>query len=249
MTTPDGAVHPAPHRFPVVLTLFVLVALAILMSLGVWQMQRLRWKEGLLRQIAALESAPAQPLAGVLARQKSGGDAAFTRVSTSCPDLETRPVLRLFTVAEGGVAGYRLIAACPLPPGGGYGSILVDRGFVAQLGDQLPHDLPGQLITAPVVGVLRDGGERSFVTPANQPGPNQWYWRDVAAMAKALKAPNPAPLYLMLESPAPASGEPRPSPLPPNLPNNHLGYAITWFGLAGALVGVYLAMLFRKRQS
>ena len=197
MTSPDGAA-PAPlHRFPVVLTLFVLVALAILMSLGVWQMHRLKWKEGLLHQIAALESAPAQPLAAVLARQKSGGDAAFTRVRTSCPDLETRPVLRLFTV----------------------------------------------------IGVLRGGGERSFVTPPNQPGQNQWYWRDVAAMAKALNARDPAPLYLMLESPAPGSGEPRPSPLPPNLPNNHLGYAITWFGLAGALVGVYLAMLFRKRQS
>ena len=246
MTSPDGAAPAVPQRFPFVLTLFALVALAILMSLGVWQLQRLKWKTGLLQQIAALEAAPAQPLASVLARQKAGGDAAFTRVSTSCGDLETRPVLRLFSVAEGGVAGYRLIAACPLASGP-YGSILVDRGFVAQLGDQLPHDLPGHPITAPVVGVLRGGGERSFVTPQNQPGQNQWYWRDVAAMAKALKAPDPAPLYLMLESPAPASGEPRPSPLPPNVPNNHLGYAITWFGLAGALVGVYLAMLFRKR--
>ncbi len=222
--------------------------LAILVWLGTWQLQRLKWKEGLLHQIAALETAPAQPLQAVLAREKAGADIAFTRVSTSCPDVETRPVVRLFTVAEGGVAGYRLITACPLPSGP-YGSILVDRGFVAQLGDEQPRDLPGHPIAQPVVGVLRGGGERSFVTPKNRPDQNQWYWRDVAAMARALHAPNPAPLYLMLESPAPASGEPRPSALPPNIPNNHLGYAITWFGLAGALVGVYLAMLLRKRSN
>jgi surfeit locus 1 family protein len=249
MSDRGGPAAAAPERFPVVLTLIVLVMLAILVSLGVWQLQRLKWKENLLHQIAALESAPAQPLSSVLAREKAGADVSFTRVSTPCPDVETRPVLRLFTVAEGGVAGYRLITACPLAPGEGYGSILVDRGFVAQLGDELPRDLPGQPIAAPVVGVLRGGGERSFVTPKNRPGQNQWYWRDVAAMAQALHAPDPAPLYLMLESPAPASGQPRPSPLPPNIPNNHLGYAITWFGLAGALVGVYLAMLFRKRQT
>ena len=246
MTEPAAARR---ERFPIVLTLIVLVMLAILAALGVWQLQRLKWKENLLRQIAALEAAPARPLGSVLTLQKSGHDEAFTRVATPCPDVETRPVLRLFSVAEGGVAGYRLITACPLPAGEAYGSILVDRGFVAQLGDDQAHDIPGQPITAPVVGVLRGGGERSFVTPRNQPAQNQWYWRDVAAMGKALHARDPAPLYLMLESPAPPSGQPRPSPLPPNIPNNHLGYAITWFGLAGALLGVYLAMLFRKRQT
>jgi surfeit locus 1 family protein len=54
---------------------------------------------------------------------------------------------------------------------------------------------------------------------------------------------------LMLESPAPASGAPRPVALPANIPNNHLGYAITWFGLAAALAGVYLASLRRKKKS
>ncbi len=46
-----------------------------------------------------------------------------------------------------------------------------------------------------------------------------------------------------------ARGWPAPEPLPPAIPNNHLGYAITWFGLAAALAGVYLAMLLRKRPS
>jgi len=66
-------------------------------------------------------------------------------------------------------------------------------------------------------------------------------------MAAALHAARPAPVTLMLERPAPEGGLPRPAPVPTNIPNNHLGYAITWFGLAAALVGVYLAMLFRRR--
>ena len=237
---------PRRRGFPIGLTLATLVALAILLWLGAWQVQRLKWKTDLLHRLDALQSAPAQPLAPLLAQARDGADVDYSRVSLPCPDLETRPVLRLFSVYQG-LAGYRLIAACPLPAGAGYGSILVDRGFVAQLGDQLPHDISGGAIAAPVIGVLRRGGERTFVTPQNRVGDNQWYWRDLAAMAAALHAPGPAPVFLMLESPAPTGGEPRPAPLPLDIPNNHLGYAITWFGLAAALVGVYLAMLFRKR--
>ena len=236
---------PARSRFPIGLTLAMLVALAILLWLGAWQVQRLKWKTDLLHRIDALQTAPAQPLGALLARAGTGGDVDYSRASLPCPDVETRPVLRLFSVYQG-LAGYRLIAACALASGP-YGSILVDRGFVAQLGDQLPHDIPGRAISAPVVGVLRRGGERTFVTPQNRIGDNQWYWRDLPVMAGALHAPRPAPVFLMLESPAPAGGEPRPAPLPLDIPNNHLGYAITWFGLAAALVAVYLAMLFRKR--
>ena len=236
----------AGRRFPVALTLVVLVALVLLIGLGVWQVRRLEWKTDLLHRIAALQDAPAKPLGPTLQRLKAGGDVEYSRVAIACPDVETRPTLREFAVYQG-LAGYRLVTACPLPPGSGYGSILVDRGFVAQQGDQAPHDIPGQPVSQPVVGVLRSGGGRTFVTPQNRPAENRWYWRDVPAMAGQLHAPDPAPLFLMLESPSPPSGEPRPAPLPLDIPNNHLGYAITWFGLAAALAGVYLAMLFRKR--
>jgi surfeit locus 1 family protein len=64
----------------------VLVCLAILIGLGVWQLQRLQWKEGLLAHVAALQAEPARPLGEVLAR---GGDLDFTRVSFDCPDILT----------------------------------------------------------------------------------------------------------------------------------------------------------------
>lgn len=234
----------SPQRFPIGLTIAVLIALAILLRLGIWQMQRLQHFTDLKQQIAAQEAGPPQPVEKVLARLKPGSDAAYSRVSVSCPNVETTPVLHLFVPNEG-LAGYRLITACPLASGP-YGSILVDRGFVAQLGDDAPRAIAGQPISAPVVGVLHAGGQRNFVTPPNTPAQNQWYWRDIPTMAKSLHASRPALVFLMLESPVPANGEPRPIPVERHFPNN-LGYAITWFGLAGALVGVYLAMLFRKR--
>jgi surfeit locus 1 family protein len=217
----------------------------LLIGLGVWQVQRLKWKTDLLHHIDALQTAKARPIGPVLDAIRRGVDADYTRVSLDCPDVETRPVLRLFMPYQG-LMGYRLVTACPLA-GAPYASVLVNRGFIGQEGVEPPRDVPGRAIGRPVVGVLRRPTDRNFVTPHNQPAANLWYWSDVPAMAAALHAQAPAPLVLMLESPAPASGEPRPVALPANLPNNHLGYAITWFGLAAALAGVYLARLFGKR--
>jgi surfeit locus 1 family protein len=223
----------------------VLLAFCLLIGLGVWQVQRLKWKTALLAHIAALQSAPAEPIGVVLRRAPAGIDVDFTRVETACPEVETTPVLRLYAINQG-LAGYRLITACRLADGP-YGSILVDRGFIPMPGDDQPRPIPGKSIDVPVVGVLRSPDARTFATAPNQPAANLWYWRDIAGMARTLGAPRPAPVFLMLESPAPADMTPRPAAVPTNIPNNHLGYAITWFGLAAALAGVYLAVLLRRR--
>jgi surfeit locus 1 family protein len=233
---------PSPRRRAVSAVL-CLIGVVILLGLGAWQLQRLRWKEDLLARIAALQHAPARPLEAVL---KAGGDLDYVRASFSCPDLERRPLLRMFGVREG-VAGYRLIAACPVAAGA-YASILVDRGFVSL--EQADAAMkPGRAgLPGPVVGVLRAGDKPTFVTPANRVDQNLWYWRDVPAMARALGGTAPAPVFLMLEQPPPPPGGPTPAPVPIDIPNRHLEYAITWFGLAGALVGVYVATLFGKRR-
>jgi surfeit locus 1 family protein len=67
-------------------------------------------------------------------------------------------------------------------------------------------------------------------------------------MARALGVSDPAPVFLMLERPAPAGPGPTPMAVPADIPNNHLQSAVTWFGLAAALAGVYLASLWRRRQ-
>ena len=235
-----------PRRPAVLSGAIVLIAFCILCALGVWQVQRLKWKTGLLHRIEALRTAPAEPAEAVLRRIGDRLDVNFVRVILACPELERTPSLRLYGVVDG-QPGYRFITACPVasPP---YRTLLVDRGFIPI--DQASAPLAaGRPLEGPITGVLRRPDARSFVTPSNQPRKNLWYWRDITGMAQALHAEAPAPVMLMLESPAPESGLPKPAPVPANIPNNHLGYAITWFGLAAALVGVYLASLLRRRKS
>ncbi len=242
--SPRTKAGPAPHQKPGAFTaILVLVCLSILIGLGVWQLQRMKWKEGLLARIAALQAAPARPLADIL---KADGDLDFVRVRFDCPDLERRPTLRLFAVWNG-AAGYRLIAACPIAASG-FATILVDRGFQS-LERTVPYPPGRPVLPGPVIGVLRKGDKANFATPPNRIGENLWYSRDTAIMAKALGASAPAPVFLMLEQPDPKGNGPLPAPVPANIPNRHFEYALTWFGLAASLIGVYAAMLLRRRRN
>lgn len=238
--------EPRRRSFPVGLTVATAIALVILLVLGTWQLQRLHWKEGLLTRIAALQAAPAQPLGPVLARVAQGADADFTRVKVTCPGIATAPFVELYSVRDGD-AGSRLISACRLADGGRYRTILVDRGFVIDTTTERP---PVSATGAPleVVGVLRVPEHGNRFTPPNTPA--RWYTRDAAGMAAALKTSDPAPLFLMAETATnPAWPALVPAPIPAEIANRHLEYALTWYGLAAALLGVYAAMLFRGRKT
>jgi surfeit locus 1 family protein len=221
--------------------LLVLVCLAILIGLGVWQLQRLKWKEGVLAHVAALQSAPAHPLGDVL---KAGGDIDFSRVSFDCPDVMSRPRVRVYSLDGGGQIVYRQMTACPLS--NNTTSVLVDIGY-----EDCASQQQGAPFAGPLVGVLRKSDPKSFVTPPSQPAAKLWFWRDLPAMAKALGVDAPLPLYVSLErGPQPASGcRLARTAIPLNIPNRHLEYALTWFGLAASLIGVYAAMLLRKRRA
>jgi len=234
------------RKFPIGLTIASVIGIAILIGLGVWQVKRLHWKEALLAKIAALEAAAPIPVNRALAGGVASTELDFVRVSASCPDIETTPYLKLYAVRE--VAGFRLITPCALAAGP-YKTILVDRGFVAQ--DQIQNFKTGQgrKLEQPIVGVLRKGDIRNFLTPDNAPGQGLWYWRDIPAMAASLGVKDPAPTFLMLERPAPQGFGPTPAPIPADIPNNHLQYALTWFGLALSLLGVYLASLWKRLKS
>jgi surfeit locus 1 family protein len=238
---PQGA---SPRGFPVGLTIAVAVALVILVGLGTWQLQRRAWKEGVLARIAALQAAPSRPIGPVLDRLADGADADFTRVTASCPGLGAAPFLELYSVRDG-QAGSRLISACKVASAR-YATVLVDRGFVADTISARPAVAAS---TAPieVTGVLRQPEHGNAFSPPNQPG--RWYTRDVPAMAAALNAAQPAPLFLMAETSSNSEWKALvPAPLPSDIPNRHLEYALTWYGLAGALLGVYAAMLLRRRK-
>lgn len=232
------------RRFPLGLTVAVAVAFVILVALGTWQVQRLHWKEGLLARIAALQAAPARAAGPVLQSVAAGGDADFTRVSVTCPGLAKAPFVELYFLRDG-QAGSRLISACRLDAGP-YRAVLVDRGFVADTEKARPPVDPADVTPLVLTGVLRKPEHGNLFSPPNTPG--HWYVRDAPAMAAALKAERPAPLFLMAETATnPDLPALVPAPLPVEIPNNHLSYALTWYGLAAALLGVYAAMLSRRR--
>jgi surfeit locus 1 family protein len=222
----------------------VSVGIVILLGLGVWQVQRLQWKTALLARIAALQSAPSEPLDVVLHRIRDGGEVDFVRVQTTCPSLQQTPVLHLYAILDG-VMGDRAITACPIASGS-YRSLLVDRGFVPA--DLVGKIAPGPPTPGPVIGVLRKTEKPNWLSPPNSVLKNDWHTRDIPAMAKALSAPAPAPVILMLERPGPTGFGPRPAAIPTDIPNNHLGYALTWFGLAIGLAVSYIGSFKRPKR-
>jgi len=85
--------------------------------------------------------------------------------------------------------------------------------------------------------------QRTYFTPADDPARGNWFTRDPQAVAAAKGLGPVAPFYVAQESPVPPGGLPKPGALRAALPNNHLQYALTWFGLALTLVGVFGAWL------
>lgn len=240
------AAKPLATGFPVGLTVATAIAFAILVGLGVWQLQRLKWKEALLADIAHAEAAPAVPLEPVLDALARGKSEDFTRVKVTCPGLARAPVVELYSL-RGGEIGSRLISSCPVVSAA-YRAVLVDRGFVPDVVTARPPVDPANAEPIEVTGVLRTPERGNFATPKTAPG--RWFLHDAQAMGKALNAPmSVAPLFLMAETDtSPGFKDLVAAPFPIDIPNRHLEYALTWFGLAGALAGVYGAAVFKRMR-
>lgn len=220
---------PGAGGFPLGLTIATGVAFVLLCGLGSWQVQRLHWKEGILARIEALKTVPATPLVQTLTERARPDDLAWTRVSVDCGDVAGPPLPLVYGVRDGDIV-WRAQAPCAILAGG-YNMILVDRGVVPGLtGEVAP---PPRSFDPPrrVIGVL---------TPIKQLG------GDRAEVLKRFADRKPAPLVLMAESETPAPAGIAPAPLPAEISNRHLEYALTWFGLAVTLLFIYAAMLWRR---
>jgi surfeit locus 1 family protein len=216
-------------------------AFAILIGLGVWQLERKAWKEALIQTLTQRLAAP--PIALPPPAQWTRLDAAeyeFRRVTfrAEMPNGEEALVYTSGSPLRPDVSGQGYWVLAPAKIGGG--KVVVNRGFVPE-GSRDPKSRPQSAAAGPtdIVGVLRWPEVPGLFTPAGDPGHNLWFIRDPAGVAQGKQWGPVAPFYVEQEAPVPPGGLPKPGPIEVSLPNNHLQYAVTWFGLAVVLVGVF----------
>jgi len=227
-------------------------ALAVLLWLGTWQVQRKIWKEALIATVTERFAAPPVrlPPPAEWPRLDPSND-EFRRVGFSAEWLNDQEALVYTTGsslrADAAGPGYWVFTPARVPGG----IVMVNRGFVRE-GRQDPATRPDGQTAGPVdiVGVMRWPETPGLFTPAGDPARNLWFARDPAAMAAAKGLGAVAPFYIEQESPSVPGGLPQVGKLQPSLPNNHLGYALTWYGLALVLVvgfGIWAAG--RRRET
>jgi len=214
----------------------------ILIGLGVWQIQRKAWKEGLIAALTERLALPPQALPPAKAWSRlDPAHEEYRRVEFNAafePDREAL-VFASATAFRPDVdgPGYWVFAPARLVDGGGV--VMVNRGFVPQDRQDAKSrgagDVAGPLH---IVGAMRWPDTRHWFTPNDDPAHNLWFSRDPAAIAAAKAIGPVAPFYVEQEAPMPPGGLPQPGKLVVSLPDNHLQYALTWFGLAAVLAGV-----------
>ncbi len=228
------------------------LATALLVGLGLWQIQRLAWKDDLIATIASRATAVPVPLpAETEWPGLRPGDYAYRRVSLSGTfehDKEVH-VFRTLGEARGPAHGVGYLVLTPLRLASG-AHVIVNRGFVpAERVDAATR--PGGALAGAVTltGLMREPEPRNWFTPADAPDRAAWFTRDPGAIAAAFHLDRAAPFSVDADAQDLPGGLPQGGETVLNIPNNHLSYALTWFGLALGLLGVFGAYAFRAPRS
>jgi surfeit locus 1 family protein len=205
------------------------VAFLILIGLGTWQVQRLHWKEGILAQIARAESGPANPL--------PADPDAYSKVAVTGRLLNDHPASYGADVRDtpaGPVLGTQLIV--PLERNDAE-PLLIDRGWVPSARRE-PIDQPNGEVT--IEGYVHPGDKPGLFSATDDKATRQFYTLDPATIGAALGLSHVAPFVLVAIGQASPGHWPIPAQHLPRPPNNHLSYAITWYGLALSLVVIFV---------
>jgi len=248
---------PARPRGVIGLGIVTAVMLALLLGLGFWQLQRRIEKHALIAALTERLAASPGALPSITQwRALTPADDEFRRVRFSAT-LGPGPDAMVYSsgsAVRSDISGPGTWAFLPARLANG-GIVIINAGFVQNtMQDRAQQDRAvARLQTGTPVtltGYLRFPEAAGPLTPQENPDKRLWFTRDTTAMTQKLgwdKAGEVAPFYVDLESPVPESGIPKPGPLDVHLKDDHLQYAITWFGLAGAVV-IAFAVWWRGQQ-
>ena len=261
----ETATATASNRSLTWLTIASLIGCAILVWLGTWQIQRLAWKTSLLARIGAAHNAAPRPFGDWLRDHGVGSEKSTT---PSDPALEFAYVAvsgrprsdresYVFTVRDGH-PGYLVFEPFRLArPVGAVRVVFVNVGFVPdRYRDPATRRAKRPDGDRDIRGFVRNPDRGNAFTPEPDRAKRIWYASDIRDMAATLgiSSPGMAPVFVEAEAGANPRGWPRGRDgrdLLATIPNRHLSYALTWYGLALALLAVYalyVAKILRGRR-
>jgi surfeit locus 1 family protein len=238
-------------------TLATAIALAILMSLGFWQLARRAEKELQLGGLnTALTAVPLnlddRALLDIEAHQAGHANdgrasiAELTRVSISGVFLPDRsiPVRATLPATKGGqTSGIGFFWMTPLQTPGGV-IVFINRGFVSAGGSFKAPDIATPHGPVTIIGLMRKSERRHRFMPVDIPENREFFVRDTQRLAQyaSLSLDRTAGFFIDAER-TPGDARPPvgvdPREMIARIPNNHLQYAVTWFAFAATLVGVF----------
>ncbi len=202
------------------------IMLATLIGLGVWQVQRLAWKTALLARIDQAERASGVPL---------GADPpafAKVRVTGTLRADTARYGSEVRTTPTGEAIGAQLVAVLDRDAGP---PLVLLTGWVPT--GESRYTLPAGRMEFD--GYVRAADHPGLFSPRDDARARVFYTLDPATIGPALGVAHPASFALVLLGEARPGAYPQPATRLPRPPNDHLGYAITWFGLAATLLVVF----------
>ncbi|RZJ08052.1 MAG: SURF1 family protein [Rubrivivax sp.] len=206
--------------------------------LGVWQLQRLGWKQDLIARVEQrLQAEPVAPPAGAVTQADE-----YRRLRLS-GRFEAREVLVQAVTELGG--GYWVLAPLRLQDGR---AVLVNRGFVPPE-QRAPERHAAADGPVELTGLLRLTETGGGPLRRNAPAEGRWYSRDVAGIAAELGVADRVAAYFVDESADPAQPQrwPRPGLTVVRFNNNHAVYAATWLALT-AMAAAAAGYLFREER-
>ena len=228
-------------------TIATLIVCAILVGLGVWQIQRLAWKEALIAQVfARLTAIPVAAPAPADWPRLDFAELEYQPVSVSGKFLnaDEAHVIYTLTAPKGKAGGLGYLVMTPLATDTGW-IVYVNRGFVPRDKKDSATRADGQIEDeTTVAGLVRRPADRSWFMPNDNATGNEWFSRDPALYAANASLPSSGIAPYIIDAnfdPSLPGGLPQGGETIVDFPNNHLGYAITWFGLALCCAGVFLA--------
>ena len=210
------------------------LALALLVSLGQWQVHRLNWKNELIATMDA--RVYGEPRA--LPKQYDDLEAwSYMRVSVHGV-FDHDNEAHLHTLGPRGIAGYDIYTPFKLDDGR---TVIINRGFVPTAMKNVATRAEGQVAgEVSIVGLARLSRDVQWYMPKNNTVKNVWFTPVLSKMASFMGVSTPIPLFVDADEAVNQGGYPIGGQTVLNMPNNHLDYALTWYGLALVLLVIYL---------